>query len=275
MRRTSGAMLCPNCRKLISVDEPRCPFCGTQRPGLWGFGPALQNLLGPNLDVVAVLFGACIVLYVLSLLLDLGAATRSRGLFGFLSPSNIVLFRLGATGGTPFPHRWWTLLTAIYLHGGLLHIVFNMWWLRSLGPEAQRIWGPVRFFILWSVTGAAGFLLSNLSGHFSIGASGSILGLAGALIVFGRRQGTTFGAMVSRQLLVSVILIFAFGFFVGGIDNSAHLGGFLAGLALGRYLPTADRRHPKRSEQLLALGLMALTLAGFVLSWLDPLGRML
>jgi len=149
-----------------------------------------------------------------------------------------------------------------------------MWWLRSLGPEAQRIWGPVRFFILWSVTGAVGFLLSNLiGGGFSLGASGAILGVAGALVVFGRRQGTVHAAMASRQLLISVILIFVFGIFMRGIDNSAHLGGFLSGMVLGRYLPEGDR-PPKRDEQLLAIALAVLTLAGFVLSWVDPIGRM-
>jgi membrane associated rhomboid family serine protease len=273
MRRTSGAMLCPNCRKLISVDEPRCPFCGTQRPGLWGFGPALQQILGPNLDVVTIVFGACIALYVISLLLDLRAALQSHGLFGILSPSNLVLYRLGMTGGVPLQSRWWTLWTAIYLHGGLLHIGFNMWWLRSLGPEAQRIWGPVRFFILWSITGAVGFVLSNLfGGGFSLGASGSILGIAGALVVFGRRHGTALAAMASRQLLISVIFIFVIGFVIRGVDNYAHLGGFLSGMALARVLPDAHR-HTKRSEQLLALGFVVLTLVGFVLSWVDPLGQ--
>jgi rhomboid protease GluP len=273
MRRTSGAMLCPNCRKLISVDEPRCPFCGTQRPGLWGWGPALQRFMGPNLDVVTIVFGACVALYVLSLLLDLHAALQSKGLFGFLSPGNLALYRLGMTGGVALQHRWWTVLTAIYLHGGLLHIGFNMWWLRSLGPEAQRIWGPVRFFILWSITGAAGFLLSNLTGGgFSLGASGSILGVAGALVVFGRRQGTVHAAMASRQLLISVVLIFVFGIFIHGIDNAAHLGGFLSGMGLGRILPESNRA-PKRNVQLLAIALAALTLTGFVLSWIDPIGR--
>ena len=73
---------------------------------------------------------------------------------------------------------WWTLLTAMYLHGSLLHIVFNMMWIRNLGPAAAEVYGPGRAFLLFNFAGASGFLVSNLmSGTPTIGASGSIFGL--------------------------------------------------------------------------------------------------
>jgi rhomboid protease GluP len=268
MRRTSGSMLCPNCRKLISVDEPRCPFCGTMRPGLWGYGPMLQRLFGPNMDLVPILMGACIVLYVAGLLLDLPGAMRPRGFMNILSPSGMALFRLGMTGGFPIGERWWTLLTAIYLHGGILHIFFNMWWLRYLIPNAQQVWGPARVFTMWSLTGAAGFLVSNLFGaSFSIGASGSIFGLLGALLAYARRHRSSWGGIASRQMLQSVVFLLVLGFAMPGVNNLAHLGGLASGYLLGSAIPAVDERREKRVEQLLALGLAGLTILGFVLSW--------
>jgi rhomboid protease GluP len=273
MRRTTGSMLCPNCRKLISVDEARCPFCGTLRPGLWGFGPALQRFLGPGLDLVPVIVGACMILYAVGIALDVQGALRSRGFLSFMSPSSLALFRLGMTGGMPLAERWWTLLTAIYLHGGILHIFFNMWSFRNLGPEAQRIWGPVRFFIMWSLTGAAGFLVSNLIGStFSIGASGSIFGIVAALIAFARRQGTTLGNLAARQMLQWAIVLLLFGFMTPGVNNLAHLGGFASGYLLGRSVPAVHERREKRVERLIALGLVVLTIVGFVLSLTQPIG---
>ena len=78
------------------------------------------------------------------------------------------------TGGVAWELGWWwTLLTAIYLHGGLLHIFFNMYWIRILGPSATEVFGPARTFVLFNVAGVAGFLLSNLmSGGPTVGASG-------------------------------------------------------------------------------------------------------
>jgi rhomboid protease GluP len=266
-------MLCPNCRKLISVDEPRCPFCGTVRPGLWGWGPALQKFFGPSLDLVPILMGACIILYVLGIVLDLRGALQSRGFLSFLSPSGVALYRLGMTGGAPLGERWWTLFTAIYLHGGVLHIFFNMWWLRNLVPEAQRIWGPARLFTIWSLTGAAGFLLSNLFGaNFSIGASGAIFGLLGALLAYARRHRSTWGGIASRQMLQWVVILLLFGFMMPGVNNLAHLGGLGSGYLFGRSMPALDEKREKRLDQLLAFGLVVLTLVGFVLSWTQAFG---
>src|SRR5210317_2209343 len=87
-----AAMLCPSCRKLISQDEPRCPYCGAIRPGMWGLGPKLQSLFGRQLQLVPIISMACIVLYVTALVLDIrGALTPFGGLLGILSPSSRAL----------------------------------------------------------------------------------------------------------------------------------------------------------------------------------------
>lgn len=261
------AMLCPSCRKLISQDEPRCPYCGALRPGLWGFGPKLQRFFGRNLQLVSLISIACVVLYVTALALDFRAAlSPSGGLMGILAPSSRALFLLGMTGG-PSLHlgHWWTLLTAIFLHGSLLHIVFNVYWIRQLGTPVENELGPARFFVLFMVSGAGGFLLSNLlSSAPSIGASGSICGLLGGMIGFRRRRGATW-EMLQREWMLAIVFI-AFGLFVHGVDNWAHLGGLGTGFLLGSRLRGIDERAEERNVQLAALGLALLTLAGFVLS---------
>jgi rhomboid protease GluP len=258
---------------LISVDEPRCPFCGARRPGLWGWGPTLQRWFGSGLDLVPIVVGACILLYALGIALDPQGALQSRGILNLLSPSMVALYRLGMTGGlSSYTGHWWTLFTAIYLHGGLLHIFFNMMWIRQLGAEAQRAFGPARFFIVFTVTGVCGFLLSNaLGARPSIGASGAIFGLLGAMLAFARRQRTSLGDMASRQMLQWAVILLIFGFATPGVNNLAHIGGFASGFLIGQRLPGEDAHREGRGTQLLALALVAITVLGFVWNFLHPL----
>ena len=268
MRQTTGSLICPNCRKLIGASEERCPFCGAWNPSFYGYGPALQRLVGQRLDFIQLITIACVALYVASLVLQPEAILQIHGLFGILSPGNRALYQLGMTGGFAWErHWWWTLLTAIYLHGGILHIFFNLMWVRNLAPAVDHHYGPARGFIIFSLSGAAGFLLSNvLSGGPTIGASGSIFGLLGALIVFGHRQG---GAEMTQQLWGYAAVMFLFGFFMSGVNNWAHLGGFAGGWVCGRLLKFQFERRESVFEILFALALLGVTVAGVVMSFVS------
>jgi rhomboid protease GluP len=269
---TTRAMICPSCRKLIDRDEPRCPYCGTLRPGLWGMAPAMQRWF--RLDLVNAIVGTCVALYVIGLLLDLRGALAARGILNLLSPSTPALYRLGMTGGlAAVEGHWWTPLTAVYLHGGLLHIFFNMMWIRQLGAEAQELFGRARFFVLFTVTGVAGFLVSNaLGARPSIGASGAIFGLLGAMLAFARRRGG-WGDVASRQILQWAVILLVFGFITPGVNNLAHLGGLASGYLLGRVLPASQHRREGRGVQLLALALVVATGLAFAASLVFPVGR--
>lgn len=257
-------MICPECGKLIGVGEPRCPFCGAWRPGLYGVTPKLQRLFGGRLDLVGVIVASCVVLYVLSLALDPGAIAGG-GLFNLLAPGNDALARLGMTSGYDLAAgRWWTLLTAIYLHGGLLHIFFNVMWIRQLGPAVTEVYGPARAFVIFSLAGVAGFALSDaVSPYPSVGASGSIFGLLAALIVYGRRRGSTH---MTAQLWQWAILLFVMGFFLSHVNNWAHAGGFAGGWLAATAMRFGDEKRESALVQVLALVLLALTAAGVVLS---------
>jgi len=268
-----GSMICPGCRKLINTDAERCPYCGAWRPGLFGLAPRLQRLVGGRLDLDAVVIAGCVALYLLALALQPEAIFRPRSLLSILSPGPRALYMLGMTSG-PVWHAgwWWTLLTAIYLHGGLLHIFFNLMWVRQLGPAVTSVYGPGRSFILFSLSGALGFLLSNLaSGAPTVGASGSIFGLLAALLVYGRRRHVS---LLTAQLWQYAVVLFVLGFVMPGVNNWAHFGGFAGGWLAASLMRFDDERRETPWVQLAALALLALTVAGVILSLVSA-GRIL
>jgi rhomboid protease GluP len=250
----------------VGVNEQQCPFCGAWRPGLFGWATVLRRTLGGRLDLFSAIVTTCVTLYAVACLLQPEALFESRGLLSILSPGGRALYQLGMTSGavTLGLGWWWTLLTAIYLHGSLLHIVFNMMWIRNLGPAVTEVYGPGRAFLLFNLAGAGGFLVSNvMSGAPTIGASGSIFGLLGALIVYGRRRGSS---VVTQQLWQWAIILGVFGFLMPGINNWAHGGGFAAGWIGASLMNLDDDRQDSSWVLLTSLALIIVTVVGFGLS---------
>ena len=265
--KPTRTILCPSCGRLTRADAEERLVCGRRRPGMWGLSDVFRRLFrtGSPTQLITV---ACIALYVLSLVIDPAGALRPRGPFEIFSPSFAALQSLGMTGTGPWVHgQWWTLLTSIYLHGGVLHILFNVLWIRQLGPAVEELYGPARFFVIFTISGVAGFVVSDVIGvSFTVGASGSIFGLLGAMVAFGRRRGGAFGAMILRQYGQWALLLFILGFFMSGVNNLAHAGGFLGGLAAGLVLSLAERRAETSVEHLLAAGLLVATVVAFGLA---------
>lgn len=266
MRQGQGSIVCAQCNNLIGINEEHCPFCGAWRPGLFGWAPVIRSVIGSRLDLITLIVGACVTLYALGLLLQPEALLQGQGLLSFLSPSGRALFQLGMTGGFAWELGWWwTLLTAIYLHGGLLHIFFNMYWIRILGPSATEVFGPARTFVLFNVAGVAGFLLSNLmSGGPTVGASGAIFGLMAALIVYGRKRGSS---VITQQLWGYVIMIGILGFVMPGVNNWAHGGGFVGGWIIAHLMGFIDEQRESTSMIIASLVLILMTVVGVVMSF--------
>ena len=275
MRQTQGSLVCSHCGKLVGINEPTCPFCGAWRPGLYGWAPILQRLVGRQLDLFSLIVATCVSLYAIALLLQPEEITQLRGgILSFLSPGQRALYQLGMTGGPAWQLGWWwTLFTAIYLHGSLLHIVFNVMWIRNLGPSVTEVFGPARAFVLFNLGGAFGFLVSNvMNGTPTIGASGSIFGLLGALIVYGRRRGSS---MMSQQLWQWAIVLFVFGFLMPGINNWAHAGGFAGGWGCAYLMGFIDEQRESTAMALLAFAFIGVTAIGIVLSFTKVTGMLL
>jgi rhomboid protease GluP len=171
------SLLCPNCKKLISISEKQCPYCGTAHPAAWWKNNVwTRGFNDPHLLVKAII-GVNVGIYVLSLLLNPKGLGSAMNPLTFLSPSVQILELLGATGKIPMDayHRYWTLVSANYLHGSILHIFFNMAAFRQLGLLVAREYGVYRMFVIYSLGGVIGFLVSYLASvPLTVGASASM-----------------------------------------------------------------------------------------------------
>jgi rhomboid protease GluP len=244
-RKTEGSVLCTSCGVLVGVNDPACYNCGRRNPGLWGFAPALRAL-GNDLGFVNIVTGGTILMYVLSLVMS-----REGNQIG-IEPNGIALQILGGSGAVPVFERgwWWTVLTAGWLHGGLLHIFFNVLWIRQLGPQIANLYGAGRMVIVYTIAGIVGFTMSSVMGLFSIqyfgagltvGASASIFGFLGALVHYGRRSGSSHIGQAGFQC---ALILGIMGFVFPGVDNAAHLGGFIGGYLTSWFL------DPLKSERI-------------------------
>jgi rhomboid protease GluP len=267
MREKLNSILCPGCRKLISRDEEYCPYCGLKRPGK-RLPDIFQRWSATPSEIVRPLIIINVVFYLLTLLL---APIQLGGLhnpLNFLSPGSQSLLMVGATGSMPIfhLHRWWTLISASFLHGSLLHLLFNMVALNQLGRITADIFGLHRFLIIYMVSGVIGFYISTLAGiMFTIGASASICGLIGALLYYGKSRGGEFGSLVIEQVRGWIIGLVLIGLFLPSINNWGHGGGLLGGLVLAALLGYQERRPAGRIIRQLALLVVLITLA--VLCW--------
>ena len=250
-RRTSGSVVCPSCGSLVGVNDDKCYTCGRSNPGLWGFGPALRQL-GTEFGFAQFVVGGCVTLWLITLLMS-GGGLGGGGLFSALSPSSGVLFLFGASGAIPvFGYgRWWTVLSAGWLHAGLLHVAMNMYWVWQMGPAISELFGSARTVIIYTIGGVTGFALSSIAGAyfpalpiltpgtFTVGASAPVFGLIGALYHYGRS-----GSESIRQMALSIMVQAAlFGLLVPGIDNYAHLGGFAGGYFMSAFLNPFSRER--------------------------------
>ena len=262
------AILCPNCRKLISITESKCPFCGTRKPGSWIKNNTWTQGLRDPRQMIIMIIALNIGMFFISILLNPKAAGFSPNPLTFLSPSGPILEWLGATGRVPIgeDHRYWTLVAANYLHGGILHLFFNMVALRQLAAVVIREFGTYRMFAIYTLSGVAGFWISYVFNvYWTIGASAAVCGLVGAMLYYGKSRGGVYGKALYKQISMWVVFLFIFGFVVPGINNWGHGGGLLAGICLGFLLGYREKRRENIFHKLLAGSCAVATL--LVLAW--------
>jgi rhomboid protease GluP len=262
------SLLCPNCKKLISTSERRCPHCGTAHPAAWWKNNIWTRGFNDPYVLIKWIIGVNIGIYVISLLLNPSGFGLTLNPLTFLSPSGPILELLGATGRVPIEayQRYWTLISANYLHGGILHIFFNMVAFRQLGLLVAREFGVYRMFVIYTLGGVIGFVVSYLASvSWTIGASASVCSLAGALLYYGKSRGGVYGRTLYKQIGIWVVMLFIFGILIPMINNWAHGGGIAAGIGLGFALGYQERKKENIFHKLLAGGLAVLTL--MILAW--------
>jgi rhomboid protease GluP len=282
-RRTTGSVVCPGCGALVGVRDPKCYMCGRSNPGLFGYGPLLRQL-GARFGFAQFVIVAASALYVISLLLS-GPDLQVAGAgMSFLAPSDRAVELLGASGAYPVFIRsaWWTVLSASWLHGSFLHILFNMMWVRDLGPAVAELIGTSRTIVIYVVAGVTGFVLSSAlpflpihipflrGAPLTLGASASIFGLLGALVHYGRKSGSSY---TYSQAMRYAVILFVMGLIMPGIDNTAHLGGFAGGYLMSAAFNPMTRE--RGDHMIIALLCLAATFIAILVSVLTGLGLFL
>ena len=181
-----------------------------------------------------------------------------------------VLTEFGSNFG-PFTADgdWWRLLTSMFLHLGLIHLAFNMWALASFGPLTERLYGSINYLVIYLLAGIVGSLgsISWRPEINSVGASGAIFGILGALLAAQARGMDTIPRGILRPLRNMTLLFIGLALFAGftsrgSIDNGAHLGGLAAGILIGLAgaRPVSGERGYRRGDLLRLLRILLVAL---------------
>jgi len=247
--------MCPHCRAFITSHDKVCPYCnekvgpraaerGDTGGGiLGGFIPQARFVTMIILLINAGLFVATVVF-----------SQRSGRSSGFLDVDGQTLLAFGAKyRAAIFGYgQWWRLVTAGFLHGGLLHIAMNSWVLFDLGAEVEGTYGGSRLIVIYFLATVFGFLASSIwTPALSVGASAGIFGLIGAMIALGvRHKASAMGGAIRGMYLRWAIYGLVFGLLPGlHIDNAAHIGGLAAGFGVA-YVAGTPRIETAWSERL-------------------------
>lgn len=219
-------VMCQACRGLIEPSSSRCPLCGLEAVP----APRARSdeQAGGEHFFSRLVLTINIAIYALMVLADLKSGTAT-----FMnSPSNSVFHDFG---GLYVPAvtvgEWWRLITANFIHLGIIHLMFNSIALYQIGPQVEEIYGSQKFIFLYVIMGLFSGICSYAFGISGAGASGAIFGLIGLMAVYGYRLGGAMGRALMRQMVIWAV----FGVVVtlGFADQAAHIGGFVSGAALG------------------------------------------
>ncbi len=215
-----------------------------------------------SFSIIKTIIYTNVFFFIISLIVSGSDFTLNLHPFAALTPSTKSLIFLGASGIIPIDiyHEWWSLITANFLHGSLLHILFNMLALNQVASMVSAVYGRYRMFIIFIITGIIGFYISYLAGiEVTIGASASVCGLIGATLYYGKSRGGILGETVYRQTFGWVIFIILFGILVPNVNNWGHGGGLVSGIILGWILRYNERSVENKSHEIISILFMGLT----------------
>lgn len=267
--------MCPHCRAFITTHDKVCPYC--HEP----IGPRAVERRNPGAIVGGFIPQARFVTSII-LLINIGLflatvvfSQRAGQGGGFFSVDGQTLFEFGAKYRAAILNygQWWRLVTAGFLHGGLLHIGMNSWVLFDLGAQTEDIYGGARLIVIYFLSSVFGFLLSTFwTGSLSVGASAGIMGLIGAMIALGvRNRHSSAGAAVRGMYIRWAVYVLIFGLLPGlHIDNAAHIGGLAAGFGVA-YLagtPRIETAWNERMWRAAAAACVVIAAASFLMMYL-------
>ncbi|MEP7364530.1 MAG: rhomboid family intramembrane serine protease [Acidobacteriota bacterium] len=262
--------MCSNCRAFIGAKDKVCEYCGhTVAPRAIDLrmpDDLLGGLVPARRAATSVLLLANVGLYLATVVVSMQSG--NEGAFMNLDSRTLIIFggmyREGIAAGD-----WWRLITAGYLHGGILHIGMNMWAMMDIGPQVEEMFGTPRTIAIWTAATILGFFLSFYFGtRLSIGASAGLFGLIGAMIAVGTLHKTAMAQAIKAayvRMAIYGIVIGLLGFLP--IDNAAHIGGLAGGFGVAWLagLEVRDGGMRDRIWRSVGVGCVVLTLLAFVL----------
>jgi len=252
--------ICPDCMIPAPVGH-QCPECVGRARKEFAQGPG-RKVAVRSITATKVLLAAILGVFVLEVLVSGGGALGT-------GPNGQRLFDLGALypPAIAIDGQYWRLFTAMFLHAGLFHIMFNAWALWVFGTMVERDFGTARYLAIFFVTGFFASATSYAFGpvnQLAVGASGAIFGIFGAFVAYNwRRRHLAMAAQNLRWAMTLILLNAVLAFTLGAIDWRAHLGGFVAGVAAGF---AADQARNRKQGTLIAVaGFVAIAAVGVAL----------
>lgn len=243
-------------------------------------GKRFSGVFGGRAPVTTALLIINIMMFGVSMVATIQAG-QGGGLRTLWGLDGEVLYRLGALWAPAIKQgEAYRLVTAMFLHGGLIHIGFNMMVLLDIGPVVEEVYGSARYLFLYTFTGIVGFILSAFTPFrphpvLAIGASGAIMGILGLMIAITTKRGGAASQALRSRLVSWAATVFILGYFMG-FDNWAHFGGIASGFLLGKVFADREPMNSSEVKRAYTLGWIAalVLLASFtfmILHYRDPL----
>ncbi len=226
--------MCPHCRAFITNKDRVCPYCqepvGPRAVALRDDSP-IGGIIPQRYFTTSIILLINFAFYAATVFVGTNSG-RMKSPMGDID--GLTLFAFGAKWVPAiFAGEYWRLVTAGFLHGGLIHIGMNSWAMFNLSADVDEIYGTSRMLVIYLVSSVSGFALSTeFSASLSIGASAGICGMIGAMIALGMRHHNPIADAIRGAYLRWAGMVLVMGFVVPHIDNAAHIGGLIGGFGV-------------------------------------------
>ena len=278
----SNVQTCPKCGALITPNLSRCRRCGTFLHGMKIEGALFEGLLPESMSKApgTGLMAAVLLLYFVMMVM-LAGPESALGLSGYAVRQLGSIYSVAIYQGD-----YWRFCTAMLGHGGIVHLLFNLYALVVIGPLIEELYERKKMILIFVVGGTLSMVASHIwfaeiwgrAHHVSIGASGGTCALLGACLMGARRKGSE-GRDVARTMASWTAYMLLFGLVVDNIDNAAHIAGWLVGAGLAWVFPMGLNPNVTTNRIYSALMLVILvgltTSVGFMLNNLHGYGAQL
>lgn len=261
--------MCANCRAFITTDDKVCPYCdapvGPRAIDVRSPGSLLGGLIPHAGYTTFIILTINVGLYLATMLYSMRGG--NQGAMMGLDGETLFLFGAKLRAAIFVDGDWWRLVTAGFLHGGLIHILMNSWVLYDLGAQVEEVYGTNRMIVIYFVATIAGFLASSLwSAGLSVGASAGICGLIGAMISAGIQHRSALGDAIKSMYTRWLLYVLMFGFLMPGIDNAAHIGGLAGGFGIAWIagLPSLGQNWREKLWTFAMYACLVMTVASFI-----------